>query len=127
MLFSNFYFVADHTDPEVGDALVQYLGHFPTGAKYETPDFEFTGRDAIIVITNSTMARVRLTKPSQAFFGMFQGGSLKPTPYGQIDASHLLAGLPCDTLQLSVSGLANCYGHNIFTTRQIEVSFRDSS
>jgi hypothetical protein len=123
VIFAFLLFLSDHLDPEAGDALVQYLGHVPTGARYEQPDFEYTGRDAIAVITNSTVARVRLTRPSQCFFGMFQGGVIKPTPYGQIDASHLFADLPFDTLQVSISGLAHCYGHNILTTRQIEVSF----
>jgi hypothetical protein len=102
--------------------LIQHVGHSPSEEKYQCPDFEYRGRDAIAVIADGSVSRVRLTRASQAFFAMFQNERLKPTPYGQIDASHLFEDLPFDTLQVSVASLSYCYGKNIFRLRQIEVS-----
>jgi hypothetical protein len=52
---------------------------------------------------------------------MFQQNVLRHTPYGQIDASHLFKDLDVDLLTVAVSGLALCYGNNVFGIRQVEV------
>jgi hypothetical protein len=113
--------VAVHADPEVGDAVLRFSGHHPMSGHYQEPEFEYTGRDAVVVFSDSVLARILLTKPTQAFFAMFQQNVLRRTPYGQIDASHLLKDLDVDLLTVAVSGLAYCYGNNIFGIRQVEV------
>lgn len=111
------------TDPAPGNALVAHEGHSPTGARYEQVDLEYRGRDAIVVLGNSTVARGRLAPPGQSFFAMFSQGSLVPTPYGQIDASHLFEDFPVDVLDFGISGLCYCFGRNTLGLRQFEVSY----
>jgi hypothetical protein len=111
----------DHTDPEEGDALVRYVGHSPTGKKPETPKFTYRGRDAIVIFTDSTAARLLMTQPDQAFFAMFQGRELKRIPYGQIDVSHVFEDLPFDVLQVSISGFCLVYGRNKINPRHFAV------
>jgi hypothetical protein len=113
--------VAVHTDPEIGDAVLRFSGHHPTSARYQEPEFEYTGRNAIVVFSDSVLGRILLTKPTQAFFAMFKQNVLRHTPYGQIDASHLLKDLDVDVLTVAVSGLAYCYGNNVFDIHQVEV------
>jgi hypothetical protein len=114
-------FVSDHTDPEVGDAVIKFFGHQPTSGRYQQPELEYTGRDAIVVFSDSVLARLLLMKPSQAFFGMYQQNVLRHTPYGQLDVRHLFKHLDLDMLTVSISGLAYCYGNNILGIRQVEV------
>jgi hypothetical protein len=117
----SFLVVAVHSDPEVGDVVLKFFGHHPTSSCYQEPEFEYTGRDAVVVFSDSVLARVLLTKPTQAFFGMFQQKVLRHTPYGQVDASHLFKDLDANLLTVAVSGLALCYGNNVFGIRQVEV------
>jgi hypothetical protein len=113
--------VAVHPDPEVGDVVLRFSSHHPTLARYQEPEFEYTGRHAVVVFSDLVLARVLLTRPTQAFFAMFQQNALRHTPYGQIDVSHLLKDLDVDVLTVAVSGLAYCYGNNVFGIRQVEV------
>jgi hypothetical protein len=101
--------------------VLKFFGHQPTSGRYQEPDFEYTGRDAVVVFSDSVLARLLLTQPSQAFFGMFQQNVLKHTPYGQLDVRHLFEHLDLDLLTVAISGLAYCYGNNILGIRQVEV------
>jgi hypothetical protein len=115
-----FYF-AVHSDPEVGDAVLKFFGHHPTSNRYQEPEFEYTGKNAVALFSDSVTAWILMTKPSHAFFGMFQQNVLRHTPHGQIDASHLFQDMDFDFLTVAMSGLALCYGNNVFGIRQVEV------
>ena len=109
-------------DPEIGSCLMRYCGHLPTGNRYEEPAFEYRGRDGVVIIGDSVIARLLLTEPGQAFFGMFQKNILRQTPYAQLDCRHLFADLDVDLLEVAISGLSLCYGNNVLGIRQIAVS-----
>lgn len=101
--------------------MLKFFGHQPTAICYQELEFEYTGKNAVVLFSDSVTARILMTKPSQAFFPMFQQNVLRHTPYGQIDASHLFKDLDVDFLTVAVSGLAFCYGNNVFGIRQFEV------
>jgi hypothetical protein len=82
----------------------------------------YYGRNAILFLTDSTAARILMTRPEQAFFPMYCSNELKNVPYGQIDVSHLFTDLPLDTLQASISGLCLVTSRNVLTLLQFMVT-----
>jgi hypothetical protein len=82
----------------------------------------YYGRNAILILADSTAAQILMTRPEQAFFAMYHSDELKNVPYGQIDVRHLFTDLPFDTLQASISGLCLVTGRNIITLLQFTVT-----
>jgi hypothetical protein len=81
----------------------------------------YCGRNAILVLTDSTGARLLMTRQEQAFFAMYRNNQLMGLPYGQIDVSHVFADLPFDVLQVSISGLCLVTGQNKLNASQFTV------
>jgi hypothetical protein len=109
-------------DPEENDALVRYVGHALAGHTPKMSRLAYFGRNAILFLTDSTAARILMTRPQQAFFAMYRSNKLKNMPYGQIDVSNLFTDLPFDTLQASISGLCVVTGQNVLTSLQFTVT-----
>jgi hypothetical protein len=60
-------FVAVHSDPEVGDAVLKFFGHQPTAICYQELEFEHTGKNAVVLFSDSVTARILMTKPCDLF------------------------------------------------------------
>jgi hypothetical protein len=104
------FFFLGHLDPVEDHVVLDYNHRRPSDPDGLTPDFEFDGRDGILLLGDSNVTKFRAASPSRSFFAKVSYGGLVDIPYPQVDCSFLFDQLPMSMIHVGISGWSLKHG-----------------